>query len=139
LKPLSPKSAIAELDTVGSRTGKQTWPIIRADLKHWPATDVAINGNYPTPVTVNGYACKNCTDVDNAKKHIDPAHPKDGPYGIAKANHGKTAAAAETSDAGSKDAASPVITFGGQLAGLAVTPHPDPAPRSVGARLDLSI
>ena len=38
--------------------------------------------NYPTPVMVNGFSCKNCTDVDYAKKHIDPAHPKSGPYGI---------------------------------------------------------
>jgi hypothetical protein len=26
---------------------------------------------------VNGYVCRNCTDVDNAKKGIDPAHPKE--------------------------------------------------------------
>jgi len=38
--------------------------------------------NYPQPVQVNGFTCRNCTDVDNAKKHIDPAHPKSGPYGI---------------------------------------------------------
>ena len=38
--------------------------------------------NYPTPILVNGFRCKNCTDVDYAKKHIDPQHPKDGPYGI---------------------------------------------------------
>jgi hypothetical protein len=38
--------------------------------------------NYPQPVYVNGFICRNCTDVDNAKKHIDPAHPKSGPYGI---------------------------------------------------------
>jgi len=31
---------------------------------------------------VNGFQCRNCTDVDYAKKHIDPAHPKDGPYGV---------------------------------------------------------
>ena len=31
---------------------------------------------------VNGFQCRNCTDIDYAKKHIDPAHPKDGPYGI---------------------------------------------------------
>jgi hypothetical protein len=42
----------------------------------------AINGNYPAPVQVNGFSCKNCTDVDYAKKHIDPAHPKSGPYNI---------------------------------------------------------
>jgi hypothetical protein len=51
---------------------------------------MAINGDYPQPVTVNGFSCKNCTDVDNAKKHIDPAHPKDGPYGVnAKDNDSK--------------------------------------------------
>ncbi len=38
--------------------------------------------NYPQPVQVNGFLCRSCTDVDNAKKHIDPAHPKSGPYGI---------------------------------------------------------
>lgn len=42
----------------------------------------AIGGNYPAPVQVNGFTCKNCTDVDYAKKHIDPAHPKSGPYDI---------------------------------------------------------
>lgn len=25
---------------------------------------------------VNGFQCKNCTDIDLAKKGIDPAHPK---------------------------------------------------------------
>jgi hypothetical protein len=48
---------------------------------------MAINGDYPQPVTVNGFSCKNCTDVDNAKKHIDPAHPKDGPYGVNAKDH----------------------------------------------------
>ena len=43
---------------------------------------MAISGDYSQPVTVNGFSCKNCTDVDYAKKHIDPAHPKDGPYGV---------------------------------------------------------
>ena len=43
---------------------------------------MAVSTNYPNPVMVNGFLCKNCTDVDYAKKHIDPAHPKSGPYGI---------------------------------------------------------
>lgn len=43
---------------------------------------MAVSANYPVPVTVNGFSCKNCTDVDYAKKHIDPAHPKSGPYGV---------------------------------------------------------
>lgn len=50
---------------------------------------MAINGDYPQPVTVNGFSCKNCTDVDYAKKHIDPAHPKDGPYGVNAKDHAK--------------------------------------------------
>jgi hypothetical protein len=43
---------------------------------------MAISGDYPHPVQINGFTCKNCTDVDYAKKHIDPAHPKSGPYGV---------------------------------------------------------
>ena len=34
--------------------------------------------------TINGFPCKDCTDIDYAKKHIDPAHPKNGPYDINK-------------------------------------------------------
>jgi hypothetical protein len=30
---------------------------------------------------VNGYVCRTCEDVGYAKRHIDPAHPKDGPNG----------------------------------------------------------
>ncbi len=47
---------------------------------------MTISGNYSSPVSVNGYQCWNCTDVDYAKKHIDPKHPKAGPYGIDAAN-----------------------------------------------------
>ena len=47
---------------------------------------MTINGNYNMPVAVNGYQCWNCTDVANAKKHVDPEHPKAGPYGIDAAN-----------------------------------------------------
>ena len=49
---------------------------------------------------VNGYPCKNCTDVDNAKKGIDPAHPKDGPNGAYAADRG------------------PAVTFSGALANV---------------------
>lgn len=55
---------------------------------------MTVSVNYPTPVNVNGYLCRNCTDVDFAKAHIDPAHPKDGPFGIdaASVSPAKTAA-----------------------------------------------
>lgn len=80
---------------------------------------MAISVDYPSPVTVNGFSCKNCTEVDEAKKHIDPAHPKDGPYGIAAAGH--------------KDPLRPVpaITFGGVLAGLSLAASQSLPPRRV--------
>lgn len=65
---------------------------------------MTINGNYASPISVNGYSCNNCTDVEIAKKHIDPAHPKDGPFGVDAAER-------------SKDAAKAVI-FGGRLASI---------------------
>lgn len=43
---------------------------------------MAISADYSTPVQINGYSCKNCTDVAYAKKHIDPEHPKSGPYNV---------------------------------------------------------
>lgn len=33
-------------------------------------------------MTVNGYFCRNCADVEFAKRHVDPTRPKDGPNGI---------------------------------------------------------
>jgi hypothetical protein len=76
---------------------------------------MTISGNYASAVTVNGYTCKNCTDVDLAKKHIDPAHPKDGPYGV------------NAPDVTAKRA--PTVVFGGRLAELAGDiRYPNPAP-----------
>ena len=42
---------------------------------------MAISTDYSTPITVNGFTCRNCTDVDRARKFIDPAHPEAGPFG----------------------------------------------------------
>jgi hypothetical protein len=52
---------------------------------------------------VNGYICHNCTDVDYAKKHIDPRDPKAGPYGVNKD--------LEPGDPGH----GPAVTFGGSF------------------------
>lgn len=41
---------------------------------------MVINSDYARPVQVNGFTCRNCTDVANAKKNIDPAHPRSGPF-----------------------------------------------------------
>jgi hypothetical protein len=65
---------------------------------------MSVSGDYPHPVTVNGFSCKNCTDVDYAKKHIDPSHPKSGPYDV---------------DAQSDPSRKQAVTFGGSLSGLA--------------------
>jgi hypothetical protein len=66
---------------------------------------MTIGPNYPIPVQVNGFTCKNCTDVDLAKKHIDPAHPRSGPYGVN----------AKTDPTVNKTA---VVAFGGALSAL---------------------
>jgi hypothetical protein len=48
----------------------------------WQNNPMAISGDYSSPVRVNGFACRNCADVDRAKRHIDPANPASGPFGI---------------------------------------------------------
>ena len=37
---------------------------------------MAISSDYPRPITVNGYLCRNCDDVSAAKKNIDPAEAR---------------------------------------------------------------
>jgi hypothetical protein len=37
---------------------------------------MAISTDYPRPITVNGYVCRNCDDVSKAKRYEDPAAPK---------------------------------------------------------------
>jgi hypothetical protein len=62
---------------------------------------------------VNGYQCKNCTDIDYAKKHIDPKHPKAGPYGVdAKADP------SSQKDVRRTEATDPSVKFGGALQNL---------------------
>jgi hypothetical protein len=91
--------------------------------------------NYPQPVMVNGYPCKNCTDVDLAKAHIDPQHPSAGPYGVN--------AKADPSLAGKRlDAATGAVTFGGSLGNNAdnsgsSSAAPPSSPR--GSQVDVSV
>jgi hypothetical protein len=84
---------------------------------------MAISTDYPTPVMVNGFRCKNCTDVDYAKKHIDPAHPKSGPYGI-DAKDDPTLKQIDTASSGA----------GTSVTGVA---KPTPPP-GLGTQLDIS-
>lgn len=45
---------------------------------------MAISTDYSAPVWVNGFACRNCSEVDQAKRNVDPANPSAGPFGINK-------------------------------------------------------
>lgn len=82
---------------------------------------MAISGDYANPVTVNGYSCRNCTEVDLAKKHIDPAHPQDGPFGL-----------------NSKDAHGPAVRFGGSLQDPTSTSG-NAQPQTLGSLISLSV
>ena len=62
---------------------------------------MAISGDYPSPVTVNGFQCRNCSDVDRAKRFIDPARPQSGPFGM----NDKSKAKAAHFDAAARDTA----------------------------------
>ena len=74
---------------------------------------------------VNGYACKTCTDVEYAKKGVDPAKPKDGPNGAYAADRAKDTE--RSKDVAKPEAAErgPAVTFSGALAN--VTPPQDAA------------
>jgi hypothetical protein len=88
----------------------------------------AVNGDYAQPVTVNGFSCKNCTDVDNAKKHIDPSHPKDGPYGVNAQD--KISATDKVNE--------PAVVLSGQLSDARQAPLAQPYAVATGGNLDAS-
>jgi len=93
---------------------------------------MAISGDYPTPVNVNGFSCKNCTDVDNAKKHIDPAHPEDGPFGINARDHPKPFDRTLDGEV--------AVIFGGRLSAFADrVPTRALAGVAAGSRVDISV
>lgn len=49
---------------------------------------MAVSSDYSSPVVVNGFSCRNCAEVDQAKKNIDPADPAGGPFGVNSIKHG---------------------------------------------------
>jgi len=61
---------------------------------------MAISSDYPKPVTVNGFVCRNCDDVSKAKRNIDPAEIAGGPPKSSEA-----------------------VSFGGELASLRQIPQ----------------
>jgi len=64
---------------------------------------------------VNGYVCRNCTDVELAKKGVDPAHPHDGPNGVEPRT--PDAGKADGSAAGAQASRGPAVTYAGALQG----------------------
>jgi hypothetical protein len=92
--------------------------------------------NYPSPVTVNGYSCKNCTDVDNAKRNIDPQHPKDGPFGVNRSpKPGDTSSGVQA-----PGTTSPAVVLGHRLSRLAASDRAPVVPSPTqGRRLDISV
>ena len=86
---------------------------------------MAISGDYPQPVQINGFTCRNCAEVDLAKKHIDPAHPKSGPYGV---------------DAAQDPSRGPAVLLSGSLSATAQPKDglPQNRPYAPGRHLDLS-
>jgi len=99
---------------------------------------MTIGTDYSTPVMVNGYLCKNCTEVDLAKAHIDPQHPSAGPFGAnAKAD---PTLAGKKFDAKGYGTTTGAVTFGGSL-GDANGDGPSSAATAspLGSQLDLSI
>jgi hypothetical protein len=70
---------------------------------------LTIGADYPTPVYVNGYACNNCAQVAEAKKGVNPADPKAGPYGVDAQSNPQPVGQASASFG-------PAVVLGGQLA-----------------------
>jgi len=89
----------------------------------------AISSDYSVPVTVNGFTCRNCTDVAYAKRHIDPEHPKSGPFGVN----------AESDPSRINEA----VKLGGGLAGSApgvvASQAVTESEKTLGTRLDLRV
>src|SRR5262249_9168328 len=92
--------------------------------------------------TVNGYVCYNCTDIDNAKKGINPAHPNsDDPQSVQAKSKSEIAAAPD------KSKQAPAVILSGtfsQQAGIAANSSPSPNATGAGAlaagtKVDVSV
>ena len=87
---------------------------------------MAISTDYTSPIQVNGYSCRNCTDVAYAKKGIDPTHPKSGPYGINAATD--------------PDRRTEAVSLGGRLAEMDLNACPAiPPSRPAGTQIDIYV
>ncbi len=85
---------------------------------------MAMSVDYARPVQVNGFTCRNCTDVDLAKKHIDPSHPQSGPYDVNAATDPTQSAA---------------VRFTGALSGVQPAAPTTSAAQRPGLTVDLRV
>lgn len=76
---------------------------------------------------INGYVCRNCTDVDYAKKSIDPAHPKDGPNGVDAPDSRKSINEIVAKDQTKSPERGPAVVLGGQFANASTVAAVAPA------------
>ena len=82
---------------------------------------------------VNGYVCHNCTDVDYAKKGIDPAHPnKNDPL------NPKTKAQNAIANA-DKPQINPAVILSGALASATTATNQNPYSPATGTQLNISV
>jgi hypothetical protein len=79
---------------------------------------------------INGYVCKSCCDVEYAKKHIDPAHPKDGPYREKRVDQASTQPPS--------DSFGPAVKIGDQTIDPVKPDAPVEASRATGKIVDLT-
>lgn len=93
---------------------------------------MSIGGDYTRPVYVNGYQCWNCTQVDEAKKGVDPADPKAGMVGP-DVGVPLSAKAASGQD--------PAVSYGGTLSGAQASAAATKPPIGAGggSALDLTV
>jgi hypothetical protein len=79
-------------------------------------------GEFVEMEIVNGFVCRNCADTALARRHIDPAHPKDGPFGA-------------NAPPERKDEYGPAVKIGDRLSQITGAKDDDPPRVSGGAHI----
>jgi hypothetical protein len=101
---------------------------------------MAISSDYPTPVTVNGFQCRNCTDVAYAKRHIDPDHPESGPFGVnADSDPSRINEIQKPADVADAARSSDAVVVGARLEGAQSSAPVTPTEKTTGTILDVRV
>lgn len=101
---------------------------------------MGISTDYATPVTINGYLCRNCTDEAYAKRNIDPEHPKSGPFGVnAESDPSRVNEIQKPSDIADAARASDQVTASNPLEGAQSAAPVAPTNKTTGTILDVRV